>query len=582
MLAHLRVAGAAARRRRQPARRWRSRRRPWPLCRDRGVSRPCGQVAYGLTASAVAAGRRHRAARLAAVRARAAARSPARQAAAAAARRDDGLPRRPRSVVARLALSWPRWTGCGSASASRWRRAVALAAGRPASWRIGLIVSGGFVAVAIVLYLAGAALVRAVRPLRRVAWFPLRHAVMRVRPARATRRASSCSRSASAASSSSACAARGQPAARFSFDLRPDAPDMFLIDIQQDQRDGVAALLAAGGQRSGAAPGAGAARPRRRRPGPRRQPRRRSRRCARSGSIVARVRRHLAADARAQRADRRWPVLVDGASGSPSEVGGGLDRVGLCARAPACSVGDRMRFDVLGRIVEARVTSVRARRLGRFRDRAGSCSSSAPACSSGRRTPISPSCARRRTRRRGRGCSATWCAAFANVSVIDVREVVQTVQGVLRNVTLAISVVGGIALFCGLLILIGAVAMTKFQRLQEVGPAQDARCQQPHRGGDAGHRVRRPRAARRHHWRAWRHGSELRRSRAASSTCPGKPRPRTPSAASSRPRCWWRSSVCCQPGRAAAQAAGGAAGRLRPRWARLAGPRAALRRPPPC
>jgi putative ABC transport system permease protein len=52
--------------------------------------------------------------------------------------------------------------------------------------------------------------------------------------------------------------------------------------------------------------------------------------------------------------------------------------------------------------------------------------------------------------------------------VIDVREVVQTVQGVLRNVTLAISVVGGVALFCGLLILIGAVAMTKFQRLQEV------------------------------------------------------------------------------------------------------------------
>ena len=38
----------------------------------------------------------------------------------------------------------------------------------------------------------------------------------------------------------------------------------------------------------------------------------------------------------------------------------------------------------------------------------------------------------------------------------------------LRNVTLAISVVGGVALFCGLLILIGAVAMTKFQRLQEV------------------------------------------------------------------------------------------------------------------
>ena len=34
--------------------------------------------------------------------------------------------------------------------------------------------------------------------------------------------------------------------------------------------------------------------------------------------------------------------------------------------------------------------------------------------------------------------------------------------------TLGISIVGGVALFCGLLILIGAVAMTKFQRLQDV------------------------------------------------------------------------------------------------------------------
>jgi putative ABC transport system permease protein len=38
---------------------------------------------------------------------------------------------------------------------------------------------------------------------------------------------------------------------------------------------------------------------------------------------------------------------------------------------------------------------------------------------------------------------------------------------VLDNVTLAISIVGGIALTSGVLILIGAVAMTKFQRVYE-------------------------------------------------------------------------------------------------------------------
>ena len=58
-------------------------------------------------------------------------------------------------------------------------------------------------------------------------------------------------------------------------------------------------------------------------------------------------------------------------------------------------------------------------------------------------------------------------AAFPNISAIDVREVVASVQDVIENVTLAISIVGGIALFGGVLILVGAVAMTKFQRVYE-------------------------------------------------------------------------------------------------------------------
>jgi putative ABC transport system permease protein len=53
------------------------------------------------------------------------------------------------------------------------------------------------------------------------------------------------------------------------------------------------------------------------------------------------------------------------------------------------------------------------------------------------------------------------------VSAIDVKEIARTVEAVLGNVTLAISVVGGIALVAGMLILVGSVAMTKFQRLRE-------------------------------------------------------------------------------------------------------------------
>jgi len=53
------------------------------------------------------------------------------------------------------------------------------------------------------------------------------------------------------------------------------------------------------------------------------------------------------------------------------------------------------------------------------------------------------------------------------VSVIDFHEILETVRDVMSKVTLAITVVGGLVLFSGVLILIGAVAMTKFQRVYE-------------------------------------------------------------------------------------------------------------------
>jgi putative ABC transport system permease protein len=58
-------------------------------------------------------------------------------------------------------------------------------------------------------------------------------------------------------------------------------------------------------------------------------------------------------------------------------------------------------------------------------------------------------------------------ARYPNVSAIDVREVMASIQGVVDNVTFAISIVGTVALASGALILIGAVAMTKFQRVYE-------------------------------------------------------------------------------------------------------------------
>jgi putative ABC transport system permease protein len=58
-------------------------------------------------------------------------------------------------------------------------------------------------------------------------------------------------------------------------------------------------------------------------------------------------------------------------------------------------------------------------------------------------------------------------AVAPNVSAIDVREVLASVREVIDNATLGVTVVGAVTLVGGVLILIGAVAMTKFQRLYE-------------------------------------------------------------------------------------------------------------------
>jgi putative ABC transport system permease protein len=56
---------------------------------------------------------------------------------------------------------------------------------------------------------------------------------------------------------------------------------------------------------------------------------------------------------------------------------------------------------------------------------------------------------------------------FPNVSVIDLRELLESIRKVFQVVTVAIDVVGSLVILTGGLILIGAVAVTKFQRVYE-------------------------------------------------------------------------------------------------------------------
>ena len=104
---------------------------------------------------------------------------------------------------------------------------------------------------------------------------------------------------------------------------------------------------------------------------------------------------------------------------------------------------------------------------GRTRAEAGSCSCSGRGLWTRRRTPTSAILRAPEDATARATFQRDLVAQFPNVSAIDVREIMATIQSVLDNVTLAISIVGGIALTSGVLILIGAVAMTKFQRVYE-------------------------------------------------------------------------------------------------------------------
>ena len=129
-------------------------------------------------------------------------------------------------------------------------------------------------------------------------------------------------------------------------------------------------------------------------------------------------------------------------------------------------VGDTMRFDVLGRTVTARVTSIRnvewrdSRNGGFiFVFRPGALDEMPQTFIA---TAKGPKAAAARAK-----FQRDLVSRFPNVSVIDIHEILDQVRDVMDKVTLAITVVGGLVLLSGALILIGAVAMTKYQRVYE-------------------------------------------------------------------------------------------------------------------
>ncbi|MCA1649662.1 MAG: FtsX-like permease family protein [Acidobacteria bacterium] len=342
---------------------------------------------------------------------------------------------------------------------------VGVAAWQAASLRAGAIVCLGFAGIAIVLHVAGATLVRAVAPLAAAPWFPLRHAVVSLRRPGNQTRVILLAVGLGSFFVLGVRALQTNLLAEFSLDVGRAGADLFLIDIQQDQVDGVRAFL-----RERAPEGSAKLVPVLR---------------ARVTGVRGReVNLESYSDVRGRGSLAREYVITYRNTLEPNEkiLSGTFwtNQPPLPASATELEVsierrihdrdrvnlGDRMRFDVLGRIVEARVTSVRevdwedSRNGGfMFVFRPGPLSQAPHTFIGFLRGPGEPA-ARARFQR-------DLVAAYPNLSAIDIREVLASVNKVVETVTLAISIVGGVALTSGILILIGAVAMTKFQRVYE-------------------------------------------------------------------------------------------------------------------
>jgi len=338
---------------------------------------------------------------------------------------------------------------------------VALTAWQAASVRVGLVVCGGFAGLAIVLLLAGRGLIALVAPLANARSFPLRHAVLHLsRPGNQTR-VILLAVGLGAFFIVGIRSLQGSLLQEFSIQSAANSPDMFLLDIQRGQADGVRAFLGDSSHGAGEFQLIPVLRGRVVGVTGRETNLNGVEEVRQRGGSIGReftltYRGHLESNER----------VIEGAfwSGPSSELEVSVER--QIAERAKIHVGDTMRFDILGQTVSARVTSIRGVEWRESRNGGFVFVFRPGALDQAPQTYVAPLKGPAAPEARGR-FQHDLVAQFPNVSVIDFREVLETIRDVMSKVTLAITVVGGLVLLSGGLILVGAVAMTKFQRVYE-------------------------------------------------------------------------------------------------------------------
>jgi len=338
---------------------------------------------------------------------------------------------------------------------------VALTAWQAASLSVGLVVCAGFAGLAVVLHFAGRALVALVAPLANSRSFPLRHAVLHLsRPGNQTR-VILLAVGLGAFFIVGVRSLQASLLSEFSVQVSADSPDMFLLDVQKGQVEGVRAFLGDTSHGAGEfqlipvmrARVVGVAGRETTLDGVE-EVRARGMSLGREFTIT--YRDHLEANER----------IVEGAfwKGPSTEPEVSVER--QIAERARLHVGDTMRFDILGRVVSARIASIRDVEWRDSRNGGFVFLFRPGVLDEAPQTYVAPLKGPSGAAERAK-FQHDLVERFPNVSAIDFHEILETIRDVMSKVTLAITVVGGLVLLSGGLILIGAVAMTKFQRVYE-------------------------------------------------------------------------------------------------------------------
>jgi putative ABC transport system permease protein len=236
----------------------------------------------------------------------------------------------------------------------------------------------------------------------------------------------------------------------------PDAPNRFIINIQPDQRDGVATRIRAAGVRE-----------------PVLNPMIRGRLVAVNGDPVTAA---TYTDDRARGlAEREFnlssmPDLPQGnevVAGQWYRDGPGVAEASVereLANTLRLKLGDRMRFDMGGQVVEARITSLRKLEWGSMRANFF--------------VIINPSAMREAPTTymtafhlpaRGIGLASALTRQYPNLTVVDVSGIIRQVQQVLDQVVIAVEFLFVFTLASGVLVLYAALMGSQAERTREAG-----------------------------------------------------------------------------------------------------------------